>query len=122
MTDTKIHTIGQAIGAGSLGFGIVATLSPTALRRTYGDSISSGGSLDYFGRTWGTRTAVLGALSLMAESDTERKRVANLSAVMNAVDSVVAFRATGMPTTTRVMAGLTSAAFAAGGAYYATNL
>ena len=122
MTGSNIHTIGKAIGAGSLAFGIFATLSPAGLRRTYGDSVSSGGSLDYFGRTWGTRTAVLGALSLMAESDAERKRIANLAAAMNAVDSLVAFGTTGIPGTTRVMAGVTSAAFAATGAYYATNL
>ena len=35
---------------------------------------------------------VVGALTLMATSDEERKRIATLAAVMNAVDSLVAFR------------------------------
>jgi hypothetical protein len=122
MTDSTVDTVGKAIGAGSLGFGIFATLSPAMLRRTYGDSVSTGGSLDYFGRTWGTRTAVLGALSLMAETDSERKRIAGLSASMNFMDSVAALRSKGMPAVTRTMAALTSAGFGAAAVYYARNL
>jgi hypothetical protein len=61
MTDSTVQALGKANGAGALAFGIFAVMSPRALRRTYGDSTSSRGSLDYFGRTWGTRTAVLGA-------------------------------------------------------------
>jgi hypothetical protein len=109
------------IGWGSLGFGVLGTLAPGALRGAYGDRVSSGGSLDYFSRTWGTRTAVLGALTLMCTSDEERKRIATLAAVMNAVDSLVAFREDGMPAATRMMAGVTSAGFSAGAAYVAMN-
>jgi hypothetical protein len=117
----NVDTIGKAIGAGSLGFGVLATLAPGALRKAYGDGSSSGGSLDYFGRTWGTRTAVLGALTLSAGSDSERKRIATFAAAMNAVDSIAAFRADGMPAATRAMAGLTSAGFAVACAYVAKN-
>jgi hypothetical protein len=86
----------------------------------YGDK-SSGASLDYFGRMWGSRTAVLGALTLLASSDEERRRIAMLGAGMNAVDSLAAFRAQGVPAATRVMAGLTSAGFAGAAAYVAMN-
>jgi hypothetical protein len=122
MADQTLDTVTRAIGVGSLGFGALATVAPGALRRAYGDSTTGGGSLDYFGRTWGTRTAVLGALTLMASSDAERKRIATLAAAMNAVDSLAAFGAKGMPATTRVMAGLTSAGFAVAAGYVAVNL
>ena len=122
MSNDTVDTVTKAIGLGSVGFGVMATLAPGALRTAYGDSTSSGGSLDYFGRTWGTRTAVLGALTLMASSDDERKRIAGLAAGMNALDAIAAFRAEGMPTLTRTMAGLKSAGFAVAGAYVAMNL
>lgn len=121
MGDQDIDTVRTAIGAGSLGFGVLASLSPSLLRRAYGDSASSGGALDYFGRTWGTRTAVLGALTLTASSPEERRRLAGLAAAMNALDSLAAFGARGMPGRTRVMAGLTSAGFAAASGYVAMN-
>ena len=104
MSTQNIDAVRKAIGVGSLGFGVLAMLTPRTLRRAYGDSTSSGGSLDYFGRTWGSRTAVLGALTLMASSDAERTHVANLAAAMNAVDSLAAFTAQDMPGSTRVMA------------------
>ena len=123
MTDSTIDTIGRATGLGSLGFGIVAMVSPGVLRRTYGDTSSSGGALDYFGRTWGTRTAVLGALVLTAKSDEERKRIASMTAVMNALDAISAFRGgQDMPASTKVMAAVTSAGFAASSAYIASNM
>lgn len=122
MADQTVDTVTKAIGAGSVAFGVLATLAPGALRAAYGDSASSGGSLDYFGRAWGTRTVVLGVLTLSAGSDVERKRIAALAAGMNAVDSISAFRATGMPATTRALAGLTSAGFAVAAGYVAMNL
>jgi hypothetical protein len=121
MADTSVDTVGRAIAAGSLGFGLLATVAPSALRKAYGDGASSGGSLDYFGRTWGTRTAVLGALTMMATSSEERKRIATLASAMNAVDAISAFRADGMPAMTRMMAGLTSAGFAVAAGYVAVN-
>jgi hypothetical protein len=122
MGNDTVNKASQVIGWGSLGFGVMGTIAPGALRSAYGDKVSSGGSLDYFSRTWGSRTAVLGALTLMATSDAERKRIATLAAAMNAVDSLVAFREDGMPSSTRAMAGLTSAGFSAAAAYVAMNL
>ena len=121
MSSTTVEKTAQAIGWGSLGFGVIGTLAPGALRRAYGDPVSAGGSLDYFGRTWGTRTAVLGALTVMASTDEERKRLAALAAVMNAVDSITAFREDRLPSMTRNMAGVTSAGFSAAAAYVAMS-
>jgi hypothetical protein len=122
MSNETMDKTAQAIGWGSLGFGLLGVVAPGALRGAYGDKVSSGGALDYFSRTWGTRTAVLGALNLMATSDEERKRIATLAAAMNAVDSLVALREDGMPASTRAMAGLTSAGFSVASAYVAMNL
>ena len=122
MTDSSVDTTATAIGVGSLGFGLLAMAAPGALRAAYGDRMSSGGALDYFGRTWGSRTAVLGALTMMATSDEERKRIAGLAAAMNAMDSVAALRSDDMPATTRRMAALTSAGFAVASGYVAMNL
>jgi hypothetical protein len=122
MADQRLDTIARGIGVASLAFGALATVAPGALRRAYGDSTGGGGSLDYFGRTWGTRTAVLGALTLTASSDEERRRICTLAAGMDAVDSLAAFGAGGMPARTRTMAGLTSAAFGVAAGYVAMNL
>ena len=68
MSTQNIDSVRKAIGVGSLGFGVVAMLTPRTLCRAYGDSTSSGGALDYFGRTWGSRTAVIGSLTRVASS------------------------------------------------------
>jgi hypothetical protein len=121
MATKNVDSVFRAVGAGSLAFGVVGTVAPGTLRRTYGDKASSGGSLEYFNRTWGTRTAVLGALALMATSDPERKRMAQLAAGMNALDTLVAL-GSDIPRTTRWMAALSSAAFSVAAGYAAANL
>jgi hypothetical protein len=119
MADQALNTVNRAIGMASLGFGAFAAAAPSAFRQVYGDTTDASGSLDYFGRTWGTRTATLGALILMASSDAERKRIATLSAAMNAVDFLAAFGARDVPTGTRRLAALTSASFAVASGYVA---
>jgi hypothetical protein len=119
MTDSSTDTLAKVIGGGSIAFGVLATVSPRALRKAYGTSAQSP-ELDYFGRMWGTRTTVLGALTL-ASSGAERQRLAGMAAAMNAVDSLAAFTSSGTPARTRVMAGLTSAAFGAAAGYVAAN-
>lgn len=57
---------------------------------------------------------------LTATSDEERARLAGLTAAMSATDSVLALSAD-LPGTSRVMAGLTSAGFAAASGYVALN-
>jgi hypothetical protein len=123
MSDSMTETIGRAAGWGSLGFGLMATVAPGALRKSYGDKTSSGDALDYFGRGWGTRTAVLGGLMLTAKTADERKRIASMTAAMNAADAVSAFLGDGkdMSAGTKMLAGLTSAGFAAASVYLATS-
>jgi len=118
-TDSSTDKLAKVIGGSSIGFGVIATLSPKVLRKVYGSS-AQGSELDYFGRMWGTRTTVLGALTLTS-SGVERQRIAGMAAAMNAVDSLAAFTSSGTPAKTRVMAGLTSAAFGAAAGYVAAN-
>lgn len=118
-TDSTTDTLAKVIGGSSIGFGVMATLAPGVLRKIYGSS-AQGAELDYFGRMWGTRTTVLGALTLTS-SGAERQRLAGMAAAMNAVDSLAAFSASGAPGKTRVMAGLTSGTFAVAAGYLAAN-
>ena len=113
--------VSRAIGMASLGFGALATVAPGAFRQAYGDTTDASGSLDYFGRTWGTRSTAIGVLTLMASSDAERKRIATVTAAMNAVDSLAAFQARDVPTRTRTLAALTTATFAIASGYVAAT-
>ena len=122
MASSNVDQVAKAVGAGSVAFGVLAALSPSTLRRSYGDKTAGSGSLDYFGRTWGHRTAVLGALFMAASSEEERKRIATYSAAMNALDTLAALRANDLAAVTKVGAAFTSAAFSAAGAYVAANL
>jgi hypothetical protein len=118
-TDVTMEQITDVLGVASLGFGVAGVLAPTALRRAYGMSASSG-ELTYIGRMWGSRTAVLGALALAAETTAEQRRVAMLVAGMNAMDAVAAAGNTELPGRTRVMGAMTSGLFAAAAAYATT--
>jgi hypothetical protein len=120
MADTSVDTVNKVLGFGALGFGIAGLLAPTALRRSYGMS-ADGPELTYIGRMWGTRMVVLGALSMAASTDEERKRIGMLAVGMNAMDALTAATTDGLPATTRVMGSLTSAGFAAAGVYALMN-
>ncbi len=105
--------VNQVLALGALSFGGFAILAPGALRRLYGMDVDSP-ELTYFGRMWGTRTAAIGALAYAATTDDERSQLASVAAAMNSADAFFAATTRGLPGRTRVMAGLTSAAFAAG--------
>ena len=120
MSDTTVDTVNKVLAYGALGFGAAAVLAPTTLRKSYGMS-AEGPELTYLGRMWGTRNLVLGALSLGASSDEERKRYAMVTIGMNTMDSLTAASTAGLPGATRVMGALTSAGFAAAGVYVVTN-
>ena len=116
MTTQTVDTVNKVLGFGALGFGLAGMLAPAALRRSYGMTADSP-ELTYLGRMWGTRTAMVGALSLAAGTDEERKRITALAVAMNAFDSLTAASTAGLPPTTRAMGAMTSAGFAAAGAY-----
>ena len=107
------------VGAGSLGFGVVAMLAPGALTKVYGMEDESP-AFAYMGRMWGSRTALLGALSLTAGPE-EQKRLAVGATVLNAVDTLAVLATPGLSGRTKAMAGLTTAAFMAASAYVATS-
>lgn len=118
MADQSVSAdqINQLLAYGALGFGVAGVVTPGALHSTYGISTDSG-ALTYFGRMWGTRTAVIGALALAADSAEDQRRVATLAMGMNAVDALVAATTRSLPRRTRVMGALTSGGFAAVAAY-----
>lgn len=120
MADTSVDTVNKVLGYGALGFGVAGILAPTALRRAYGMT-ADGPELTYLGRMWGTRSAVLGVLSLSAGSDEERRRIAMVAIGMNVLDSMTAATTEGLSGGTRLMGALTSAGFAVAGAYSVMN-
>jgi hypothetical protein len=107
------------IGVGSLGFGTLALLAPGTLNKMYGMDDDSP-SLAYLGRMWGSRTALLGALTLTAGPD-EQQRLAIGGTALNTLDTLSVLATPGLSGRTRFMAGLTTAAFAAAAAYVAAN-
>lgn len=119
--DTTLDQMTQLLGWGSVGFGVLGMLAPNSLRRSYGmDKGDPGGELTYFGRMWGTRTLVLGAVALGAQSAEEQRRVLMLAAGLNAFDALTAASIRRLPTRTRVMGAVTSGFFAVSSAYGAT--
>jgi hypothetical protein len=107
--------IERAVGAGSVAFGAVATLSPRLFLGMYG--VPDEASVRTMTRLWGTRTAVLGALLFAVEGTENRQRLMSMSAAMNATDAAMVAVAGGVPARARVLGSLTSAAFAAALAY-----
>ena len=99
------------VGVGSLGFGALAILSPGTLNKMYGMDDDSA-ALAYLGRMWGTRTALLGALTLTAGPE-EQRRLALGGTALNTLDTLSVLATPGLSGRTRAMAGLTTAAFAA---------
>ena len=121
MADQSVSAdqIHQFLAYGALGFGAVGVLAPGALRHTYGMDTDSA-ELTYFGRMWGSRTAVIGVLAMAADSAESRQLVATLAMGSNAADAVVAATTKGLPRRTRVLGALTSGAFAGAAAYALT--
>ena len=120
MTDQEtVDSVRSFIGLGSIGFGAVALLAPGVLTKVYGMSDASA-DFHYMGRMWGSRTALLGALSLTAGPE-EQKRLALGATALNAVDTVAVLATDGLSARTKAMAGLTTAAFCAAAAYVAAN-
>ncbi len=120
-SDESIEQVNRAMAYGALGFGVAAIVAPRGLRRLYGMDADSS-ELTYFGRMWGTRTAVIGALAMAAADadDDMQRRLATLSAGMNGLDALTAATTRGLPARARVMGAVTSGAFAVAAAYAAT--
>lgn len=117
---TSTDSIVKAIGAAAVGFGAAGTLAPGLLTSIYGMK-EKGGDFGFMSRMWGTRTAVLGAITLATPAGPLRRQTTMMAVAMNAVDSLVAFSGRDLSTRTRLLAGLTSGAFAALGAWTLTG-
>ncbi len=114
MTDIDIDdkTLHDGLAWGSVGFGALATLAPRVFEKVYG--LQDGGELRVMCRLWGTRTAFVGAVLLLAE-DEYRPQLAKMAAAMNVADAVfIATAGSEVKKSSRVAGALTSAAFAVG--------
>ncbi len=107
--------IQKAIGAGSVGFGALAALTPGLFLGLYG--VPDDANVRTMTRLWGTRTVVLGALVFALDSDEDKQTVMTMAAGMNAADAAIVASAGGIPARTRIFGSLTSAGFAAAMAY-----
>ena len=115
------ETVGTAIAAGAIGFGIGGLLAPSLVIRTYG--LPNTGPFRFLTRLWATRNLALGALTLLDASPQRRRTMAAVGAAMNAMDAAVAVSAgRDLSTRTKVMAAATSTAFAFAEGAVAANL
>lgn len=108
MTDTASIRSGIALGA--LGFAAGGLLAPKLVARTYGVPEPTPEHV-YTLRLWAAATGVIGAIGLM-EDGVDDQRYFQLAVAMNVVD-VAAAVVSGGSTRSRIMAGATSAGFAA---------
>lgn len=100
----------KAVGVGSVGFGVVATLAPRMFLGIYG--LPDEANVRTMTRLWGTRTAVLGSLVFTLDGTDNKRTLMTMAAAMNAADALVVASAGGVSTRARVLGSLTSAGFA----------
>ncbi|MGN6131242.1 MAG: hypothetical protein ACTHOK_12970, partial [Nocardioidaceae bacterium] len=100
----------KSVGYTALAFGGVATLTPRLFAAVYG--MPQEVNLATMTRLWGTRTALLGALTLAVNGPVERRTLMTAMAAMNAADTVVISAAQGVPVRTRAMGAFTTATLA----------
>lgn len=109
------RTASSSIAAGALAFGVAGLVAPQLVARTYG--LPRNPQFRFITRLWGTRTATLGTLFLLADSEKTQRNMLVAATAMNSADAVCALAAgSGVSLRTRLMAAATSAAFAAAGA------
>jgi hypothetical protein len=106
--------IRRTVGCGAIGFGALAILSPGLFLGLYG--IPDASNVRLMTRVWGTRTTVVGALSLLLRNADDRRTLMTAAAVNEALDTVL-IATSRAPMRARVMGAATTAAFAAATAY-----
>jgi hypothetical protein len=115
-----VESIRTSTAYGGIGFGAVAALAPQVFTAVYG--LGSDPRVRVMTRLWGTRTAVIGAAVLTAESDSEKRRLMVLATAMSAADTAFALTAgPQLSLRSRVLGTLTAGFFAAIGAYALAN-
>lgn len=116
---STLETIQRADLAGALGFGAAAVLAPRLVQRVYGVRDPSPQAV-LMTRLWGGVLGGMGAHVLTSPGGMDRRTLQTLAA-MNAVNAASSALTPGLLARTRVMATLTSAAFAAASAYGAAQ-
>jgi hypothetical protein len=115
--DIDLDQLEQGLAIGAVGFGVMAALTPRLFTAVYG--IGSDPRLLTMTRLWGSSTAALGALSLTGATDSAKG--APIVAGLNALNTLLIVRADGIPARSKVLGALTSAGFAAGFGYLASQ-
>lgn len=113
----QLDTIRDSLTYGALGFGALAVAAPRLFAGVYG--LKGDGNLKTMIKLWGTRNLALGTLSLIAKDDATKRTLAITSTALNAADTVlIATAGPDVAARSRVMGSLTTAGFAAAGAYW----
>jgi hypothetical protein len=116
---TVADDIRKSSAIAGITFGAVAALTPRLFAGLYG--MSDDPNTRAMTRLWGTRTAVIATAILLAEGHGEQRRLMMMASGMSAADTILIAGASGVPARARAMGALTSAGFAAAGAYALTQ-
>ncbi|MGH8861104.1 MAG: hypothetical protein ACRDVG_07690 [Jatrophihabitantaceae bacterium] len=115
-SSSQVDSVRNALAYGALGFGALAVAAPKVFAGLYG--LKGDGNLGVMIRLWGTSTAALGALNLIANDDGQKRTLATVATALNAADTVlIATAGSEVSARSRVMGTVTTAAFCAAGAY-----
>ena len=101
-------------------FGVAGVLAPDALGDLYGIDDHSPDNR-FMTRLWGGRTALVGALTLLATPGRDRRNLLVALAAQDVLDTVSALTTHGLSNRARNGAAATTAAFAAVTAYLASR-
>ena len=110
--------IRKSVGYASLAFGAVAVLTPRVFLGMYG--VPGDANVRLMTRLWGTRTVVLGALTLALGDSDDRRTLMTAAAAMNAADTLLV-ASSPVPARARAMGAATTATFAGALAYGLTR-
>lgn len=104
----------RVVGWGAIGFGVLAIVSPRLFLGLYG--MRDEANVRLMTRVWGTRTTVVGALSILVREPDDRRSLMFAAAVNEGLDALL-IATSRTPTRTRVLGAATTAGFAAATAY-----
>lgn len=103
--------VARSLALAAVAFGVAATALPKLFAGVYG--LPTTGPFRFLTRLWGTRTLALGVMVLLEDDPRRIRRLVAVDAAVNAVDAAAAATAgPDVTTRTKVMAGVTSGAFA----------
>ena len=106
--------IRKATSCGAIGFGVLALVSPRVFLGLYG--IPDEANVRLMTRLWGTRTAVVGALSLLLRNPDDLRVLMTAAVVNDGLDTLL-IAASDAPMRARVLGAATTSGFAAATAY-----